>query len=128
MPIHVTEKNWILETAKTAYAFGLNANGMLVHRYWGPKLVRLEDYPPAMNSEGWASINGEGEVVPEEFPGHAGAKYIDPCLKVSFADGVRDVVLTFDSSELVQIASTKWTLNITAPAIRPIALRTMNVT
>ena len=102
MPIHASKNNWILETANTAYAFGLNANGLLVHRYWGPKLVRLEDYPPAMNSDGWASINGEGEVVPEEFPGHAGAKYIDPCVKVSFADGVRDVVLQFDSSEIVQ--------------------------
>lgn len=100
MPIHTTPNGWVLETRLTAYAFGLNAAGMLVHRYWGPRLPRLEDYSPAMDSIGWASFNGPGEIVPEEYPAYAGSKYIDPCLKVTFADGVRDAVLEFESSQI----------------------------
>jgi alpha-galactosidase len=101
MPIHVTEKNWVLETANTAYALGLNANGRLVHRYWGAKLPHLTDYPAPRDSMGWASFNGEGEIVPEEYPGYAGATYLEPCLKVAFADGVRDVVLEFERHEIL---------------------------
>ncbi len=100
MPIHTTISGWVLETHRTAYALGLNSAGMLAHRYWGPTLPRPEDYPPAMDSIGWSAFNGPGEIVPEEYPGYAGAKYIDPCLKITFADGVRDVVLEFASSEI----------------------------
>ena len=102
MPIHVTEKNWVLETANTAYALGLNTNGRLAHRYWGAKLPHLTDYPAPRDSMGWASFNGEGEIVPEEYPGYAGATYLEPCLKVAFADGVRDVVLEFERDEILE--------------------------
>jgi alpha-galactosidase len=42
----------VLETDHTAYAFGLNATGLLSHRYWGPRLPRAIDYPPAPNPRG----------------------------------------------------------------------------
>ncbi len=102
MPIHSTSSGWVLETRETAYALGLNAGGVLTHRYWGAKLPRPDDYPPAMDSIGWASFNGPGEIVPEEYPGYAGTKYIDPCLKITFPDGVRDVVLEFESAESIE--------------------------
>ena len=100
MTIHASPTAWVLETQSTAYAFGLNATGMLVHRYWGARLPHLSDYPPAPESGGWSSFSGPGEVVPEEFPAQTGAKYIEPCLKVEFADGVRDAVLEFDAYEV----------------------------
>jgi alpha-galactosidase len=95
MPIHLAPTHWVLETARTAYALGVNDAGMLTHRYWGARLPRIVDYPPAMDSEGWASFNGPGEVLPYEYPGYAGSSYVEPCLKVVYADGVRDVVLEF---------------------------------
>jgi alpha-galactosidase len=119
MPIHTTSNAWILETRHTAYALGLNSAGMLAHRYWGTRLPRVTDYPEAIDSIGWASFSGPGEIVPEEYPGYAGAKYNEPCLKVRFHDDVRDVVLTFDSSEVVgnvvriHLQDTQYALQVT---------------
>ncbi|NJK46740.1 MAG: hypothetical protein HC933_23030 [Pleurocapsa sp. SU_196_0] len=100
MPIHDSSSGWVLTTRHSTYAFGLNASGRLTHRYWGAKLSRLEDVPPSVDSIGWASFNGSAEVVPEEYPGYGGSSYVEPCLKVTFHDGVRDVVLAFQSSEI----------------------------
>ena len=101
MAIIHNPQGWVLETRSTAYAFGLNASGRLAHRYWGPRLPLAQDYPPAPDSPGWASFNGPAQLTPEEYPAYAGPSYIEPCLKVSFADGVRDVVLAFESAEAV---------------------------
>jgi alpha-galactosidase len=101
MPIHSTDTAWILTTAHTAYAFGLTETGLLAHRYWGKRLPARGDYPAAPQTDGWASFNGPGEVTPLEYPGYAGSAYVEPCLKVTFADGVRDVVLAYSSSEVL---------------------------
>ncbi len=96
MTIHTSRNRWVLETRHTAYAFGLNRAGLLAHHYWGKRLPRTEDYPAPPEPGGFASTDGFDHFVPEELPGYAGTKYIDPCLKVTFADGVRDVVLVFE--------------------------------
>jgi alpha-galactosidase len=101
MPIYSFDRYWILETARTAYAFGLTGDGLLAHRYWGERLPTRGDYPAALETEGWASFNGPAEVTPLEYPGYAGSSYVEPCLKVTFADGVRDVVLGYSSSEVL---------------------------
>lgn len=99
MPIHTSSQRWVLETRQTAYVFGLNSVGLVTHHYWGARLPRLDDYPIPPDPSGFASTDGFHHFVPEEYPAEAGTKYIDPCLKVCFADGVRDAVLTFvDSS------------------------------
>jgi alpha-galactosidase len=105
MPIATTESGWVLETQSTGYAFGLNPAGRLIHCYWGTRLPQLGDYPAPSSSEGWASFNGPAQLEPEEYPGYGGASYIDPCLKVTFADGVRDLVLLFDSAQVDDGAS-----------------------
>ena len=94
MPIHSSPTAWILETDHSAYAFGLTGDGLLAHRYWGLRLPAQTDCPPAITSAGWASFNGPAEVTPLEYPGYAGSSYVEPCLKISFADGVRDVVFS----------------------------------
>ncbi len=99
MPIYTSNHRWVLETRQTAYAFGLNSVGLITHHYWGVRLPRLDDYPIPPDPRGFASTDGFHHFVPEEYPAEAGTKYIDSCLKVRFADGVRDAVLTFvDSS------------------------------
>jgi alpha-galactosidase len=101
MPVLSNADGWVLEMKNTAYVLGVCAQGYLVHRYWGARLPRVDDYPMPDCSIGWASFNGPGHLLPEEYPGYAGTKYIEPCLKVSFPDGVRDVVLAFVSAEIL---------------------------
>jgi alpha-galactosidase len=72
----------------------------MVHRYWGAKLPRTEDYPVPLDSEGWASFNAGGNVLQEEYPVYGGPNYVEPCLKVTFSDGVRDTVFKFVSAAI----------------------------
>lgn len=104
MSIYSSPTGWILETKHTAYAFGINQSGLLAHRYWGARLPYPSDYPPAPSPNNWA-LDGAPHITPEEYPGYGGLRYIDPALKVSFADGVRDVVLQFDSYSISTDAS-----------------------
>lgn len=94
MPIQSSPTGWVLETCNTAYAIGLNQAGLLTHRYWGVRLPFVTDYPVPLDPVYWGA-DGASHFTPEEFPGYGGAKYIDPALKITFADGVRDVVLEF---------------------------------
>ncbi|NJN17555.1 MAG: alpha-galactosidase [Oscillochloris sp.] len=100
MPIFATPQGWVLETANTGYALGLNAAGLLAHCYWGPRLTTAADYPPPPNPPAWGSFNNPAQLTPEEYPGYADIKFSEPCLKLSFADGVRDVVLRFESAAM----------------------------
>ncbi|MCL4246884.1 MAG: alpha-galactosidase [Anaerolineae bacterium] len=100
MTIMSDDQGWILQTAHTAYALAINEAGYLVQRYWGARLPHQDDYPPPPEADGWASFNGPGQLLPEEYPAYAGPKYVEPCLKVTFADGVRDTVLQFERAEV----------------------------
>lgn len=106
MPIHTDAHGWILESAQQAYAFGLDTRGQLVQRYWGPKLPQVSDYPPPPPARGWASFNDAGQRSPDEYPAYGGeSKYIEPCLMATFADGVRDVWLTYARAIRVEEAN-----------------------
>lgn len=89
------KKIWVLETAQTSYALGVSDSGTINHIYYGEKLPKLSDYPDAKNEQEWASFtSGEG-MSREEFMGWCKPKYTEPCIKATFQDGVRDVVLTY---------------------------------
>ena len=105
MPIHSSPTGWVLETRNTAYAIGINEAGLLTHRYWRARLPFVQDYPAPFNSIYFASTDGLHHFVPEEYPGYAGTKYIDPCLKVTFADEVRDVVLVYEDFKVTASSS-----------------------
>jgi alpha-galactosidase len=93
-------RNWILETAHSAYALGINDAGYLVQRYWGARLPDSADYPPPQDNNGWASFDGPGQVLPEAYPAWGrGLSYIEPCLKATFADGVRGLDLRYEQAE-----------------------------
>lgn len=100
MTILSHQNSWILETANTAYALGVNDAGLLVHRYWGARLRSQADYPPAANLPNWASFSPAGHLTPQEFPTYGGASYVEPCLKLNLPDGVRDCVLRFKQAEV----------------------------
>lgn len=99
MPINHLNQTWILETSTTAYALGINTDGLLAHSYWGCLLPRLEDYPPPPVREKWASFNNAAHLTPEEYPIPHGMKFTQPGIMVRFADGVRDLRVRFDSFE-----------------------------
>ncbi|MBI3172516.1 MAG: alpha-galactosidase [Chloroflexi bacterium] len=112
MPIHISSQRWVLETRQTAYAFGLNSVGLVTHHYWRARLPRLDDYPIPPDPSGFASTDGFHHFVPEEYPAEAGTKYIDPCLKVRFADGVRDAVLTFVDSSVTDSSTPELSIRL----------------
>ncbi len=99
MPIYTKNLGWVLETANLGYAIGLDAHGLLANRYWGARLPYPEDYPPPADPRAWPFHN-TAHLTNEEFPAYAGPKYIDPCLKVTFFDGVRDTLLNYFSAEI----------------------------
>ena len=101
MPIQTRENYWILETAQSGYAFGITPRGFLAHTYWGPRLPFSTDYPEPVEPPPWASFSDSDHQTAEEYPAYAGAKYVEPCLKATFADGVRDVVLKVAGAAVV---------------------------
>jgi len=100
MPILTRDNTWILETEHTAYVLGVNTAGAVVHAYWGERLPDAADYPEPPDSIFHASFTGPGHMWPEEYAGLTGLKYIEPALTVTFADGVRDLVLGFERAEV----------------------------
>ena len=89
----------VLETDRSSYVFGVNDLGYLQHVYWGGKLTRPEDFGPARAAAAFAFESREG-MTNEEYPGWGGMRYGEPCLKVTLANGVRDVVLKYQSHEI----------------------------
>ena len=98
-PVNPNEAFWILETAHTAYAFGLSPEGAIVHTYWGPRLPRAQDYPrPGVTPE-WASFAPPAHLLREEYPAQGGAKYTEACLSATFESGTRDLDLRYVGAE-----------------------------
>lgn len=121
MPIHETDRGWVLETETVGYAFGLNEQGLLTHRYWGRRLPRVDDYPATPSPEAWASFNGPAHLTPEEYPAYGDMKFIDPCLKATFADGTRDLALRFHSARVAAGAVPELTVQL-RDAVFPLSL------
>ncbi len=86
------QKVWLLTAAHSQYALTTNREGELVHLWWGPRLPAADfesgALAPVANRTGW----GENPQY-LEFPGWGEWRYLEPALKASFADGVRDLRL-----------------------------------
>jgi alpha-galactosidase len=104
MPIRADQHGWVLETKNTGYALGVRDN-ILLHRYWGARLPLPDDYPPPPPIEGRSSFETSSHYNPEEYPGYQGLNFTEPCLKVTFADGVRDTRLICKSVEISSSAA-----------------------
>jgi alpha-galactosidase len=90
---------FLLTGQASQYALGVNQDGELVHWWWGPRLPSA-DYEsgavlPVANRTGW----GENPQY-LEFPGWGEWRYLEPALKVRFADGVRDVRLRYATHQI----------------------------
>jgi alpha-galactosidase len=97
-----------LDGGNSTYAFGGNERGELQTIYWGGRLGPHDTIPPAHSFPESASFDSSYTTTPQEYAGWGAGLYTEPALKVSFADGNRDLVLHFvratpNSSQSVEV-------------------------
>ena len=88
-------KLWVLDGGQVTYVIGLNERQELQHVYWGNRLTRDADLQPAHSQREWASFDLSTTTTPQEYPGWGAGLYVEPCLKATFSDGNRDLVLHY---------------------------------
>src|SRR5580658_11294080 len=84
-----------LDGGNSTYAFGINERGELQPLYWGGRLGPHDAVPPAHSSPEVASFDSTYTTTPQEYAGWGAGLFTEPALKVTFADGNRDLVLHF---------------------------------
>jgi alpha-galactosidase len=84
-----------LDGGNSTYAFGVNERSELQTLYWGGRLGPNDKIPPAHSFMEWASFDSSYTTTPQEYAGWGAGLFTEPALKVSFADGNRDLVLHF---------------------------------
>ena len=91
---------WILDGGEVTYVVGVNERNELQHVYWGNRLWRDQDWRAPHSIPQWDGVDPSTNVTPEEYSGWGGARFFEPSVKVSLADGVRDLVLKYVSYEI----------------------------
>lgn len=92
-------KLWFLSTRNTSYVLGINEANEVQHVYWGKQVSADTDFAPAHLAAAYGFETREGRTS-EEYPAWGGMRYAEPCLKVFFPDGNRDLVLKYDSQKV----------------------------
>jgi alpha-galactosidase len=93
-------KVWVLHTDSSAYALGVNERGELQHLYWGGPLWRIDDIAAARGGRDASSFDPAQSLINEEFAGWGGARYLEPCVKITRANGIGDLVLHYASHSI----------------------------
>ena len=86
-------ENFRLDGGNTTYVFGVNERSELQSLYWGGRLGAHDSVPPAHSFPEMASFDSPYTTTPEEYAGWGAGLFVEPALKVTFADGNRDLVL-----------------------------------
>jgi alpha-galactosidase len=87
-----------LDGGNTTYAFGVNERGELQQLYWGGRIAAADAISAPHSDRGWASFDSSYNNTPQEYAGWGAGLFQEPALKVTFADGNRDLVLHYLSS------------------------------
>jgi alpha-galactosidase len=90
-------KTFRLDGGNASYVFGVNARGELQQLYWGGRLGASDRFPQATPLREWASFDDSYTNTPQEYAGWGAGLFNEPALKVTFADGNRDLVLHYQS-------------------------------
>ena len=100
--IHYSDarKLWLITTPHSSYAMGIGPQGELQNLYWGGPLWRIEDLPAAREQKDISSFDPHQMLENEEYPGWGGPRYYEPALKITRADGDRDLVLHYVSHHI----------------------------
>src|SRR5215475_1512966 len=91
-----------LDGGNVSYVFGVNARGELQQLYWGGRLGATDSFPAAKPMPEWASFDGSYSNTPQEYAGWGAGLFNEPALKVTFADGNRDLVLHYVSEKATE--------------------------
>jgi alpha-galactosidase len=91
-----------LDGGGVSYVFGVNPRGELQQLYWGGRLAATDAFPQAAPMPDWASFDSSYTNTPQEYAGWGAGLFAEPALKVTFADGNRDLVLHYQSHAAVQ--------------------------
>ena len=91
------KKTFRLDAANVTYSFGVNNLGELQQLYWGGRLGDADVVPAAVPKREWASFDSSHSNSPEEYAGWGAGLFVEPALKMTFADGNRDLVLHYES-------------------------------
>lgn len=89
-----------LDGGETTYALGVNEKGELQTVYWGGKLPGTERLPAPHSGPEAASFDGSVNTTQQEYAGWGAGLYVEPALKVSFANGNRDLELRYASNRI----------------------------
>src|SRR4029077_3306642 len=90
-----TPQTFRLDGGPTTYAFGVNGRGELQALYWGGRLGAHDAIPAAHSLPEAAFFDSPYTTTPQEFGSWGSGLFTEPALKVTFADGNRDLVLHF---------------------------------
>ena len=93
-------KVWVLNTQRTSYVLGVNEQNELQSLYWGERLPSDHDFSAAHSRPEHASFDSPETMSNLEYPGWGGRYYNEPSLKVTLADGDRDLVLKYAAQEI----------------------------
>lgn len=94
---------WALQGDKSTYGLGVDGGGSLRHLYHGPCLGSIEDLPEIREKTESAAFESPGGAhISYEYPVWGSMYYQEPCLKVIFADGVRDAHLVYEAHEITE--------------------------
>ena len=86
-----------LDGGGVSYVFGVNPRGELQQLYWGGRLGATDAFSGARPLADWASFDSSYTTTPQEYAGWGSGLFVEPALKVSFADGNRELVLHYVS-------------------------------
>jgi len=91
-----------LDGGNVTYAFGVNTRGELQQLYWGGRLGAKDTFPGAKPLPEWASFDSSYSNTPQEYAGWGAGLFNEPALKVTFADGNRDLVLHYEGEQAAE--------------------------
>jgi len=95
-------KTFRLDGGNVSYVFGVNPRGELQQLYWGGRLAATDRFPQAVPMREAASFDTSYTTTPQEYAGWGDGLYVEPALKVTFADGNRDLVLHYESHKATE--------------------------
>lgn len=120
MPINVLmeKRLFSIQGENTQYVISVDSRGLLRHIYWGKTIENLKDFDIYPVPD--ASSNDSAEDISfEEYSAWGGLRYKEPCIKVRFNDGTRDLVLRYNNFKLnknqlsIEMKDNFYPLNVT---------------
>lgn len=90
-----SSKVLMLNTSKCTYAMKVSEEGELIHLYWGAKIICENDLPSINELRSITTLSMVEKYDCREYVEWGRNSYLEPALKVEFADGTRGLRLVY---------------------------------